>query len=135
MGNHSKMEPHNIYSHKMAINTHYIQERTIVLYSQSKEKIKKKIEKTNFEKKSKCHISNFFEVPLSKFSISLGRVCLAPRPQVDTPINLHLTIKKKRRRKIKKKKIQKNNFEKKIQKNLSRTPKKKKSKKILSATF
>ena len=57
---HSKMELYNIYSHKMAINTHYIQERTIVLYSQSKEKIKKKIEKTNFEKKSKCHISYFF---------------------------------------------------------------------------
>jgi len=46
------MELHNIYSHKMAINTHYIQERTIVLYSQSKEKLKKKIEKKNFEKKS-----------------------------------------------------------------------------------
>jgi len=49
---HSKMELYNIYSHKMAINTHYIQERTTVLYSQSKEKLKKKIEKKNFEKKS-----------------------------------------------------------------------------------
>ena len=37
----SKMERHNIYSHKMAINTHYIQERTIVSYSQSKQKSKK----------------------------------------------------------------------------------------------
>ena len=46
------MELYNIYSHKMAINTHYIQERTTVLYSQSKEKLKKKIEKKNFEKKS-----------------------------------------------------------------------------------
>ena len=36
------MELYNIYSHKMAINTHYIQERTTVLYSQSKEKLKKK---------------------------------------------------------------------------------------------
>ena len=54
------MELYNIYSHKMAINTHYIQERTIVLYSHSKEKIKKKIEKKHFEKKSKCHISYFF---------------------------------------------------------------------------
>ena len=45
---HSKMELHNIYSHKMPINTHYIHERTIVLYSHSKEK---KIEKKNFRKK------------------------------------------------------------------------------------
>ena len=54
------MELYNIYSHQMAINTHYIHERTIVLYSHSKEKIKKKIAKKNFEKKSKCHISYFF---------------------------------------------------------------------------
>merc|ERR1712212_331179 len=60
---HSKMEPHNIYSHKMAINTHYIQERTIVLYSRSKEKIKKKLKKQISKKNlsatfhifSKCH--------------------------------------------------------------------------------
>ena len=45
---HSKMELHNINSHKMAINTHYIHERTIVLYSHSKEK---KIEKKIFRKK------------------------------------------------------------------------------------
>ena len=58
------MELYNIYSHKMAINTHYIQERTTVLYSQSKEKIKKKKLKKQISKKnlsatfhifSKCH--------------------------------------------------------------------------------
>ena len=48
------------YSHKMAINTHYIHERTIVLYSHSKEKNQKNIEKKSFEKKSKCHILYFF---------------------------------------------------------------------------
>ena len=54
---------YNIYSHKMAINTHYIHERTIVLYSHSKEKIKKKLKKkiskenlsATFHIFSKCH--------------------------------------------------------------------------------
>ena len=57
------MELYNIYSHKMAINTHYIQERTIVLYSQSKQKSKKKLKKKISKKNlsatfhifSKCH--------------------------------------------------------------------------------
>ena len=57
------MELYNIYSHKMAINTHYIHERTIVLYLHSKEKIQKKIEKkiskknlsATFQIFSKCH--------------------------------------------------------------------------------
>ena len=57
------MELYNIYSHKMAINTHYIHERTIVLYSHSKEKIKKKLKKKISKKNlsatfhifSKCH--------------------------------------------------------------------------------
>ena len=48
---HSKMELYNIYSHQMAINTHYIHERTIVLYSHSKEKINKKNWKKKFRKK------------------------------------------------------------------------------------
>ena len=45
------MEPHNLNSHKMAINTHYIHERTIVLYLHSKEKIEKKKLKKKFRKK------------------------------------------------------------------------------------
>ena len=67
---HSKMELYNIYSHQMAINTHYIHERTIVLYSRSKEKIKKKIEKTNFEKKSKSKKKNLSRKKKSKKNLS-----------------------------------------------------------------
>merc|ERR1711873_344440 len=85
-----------------------------------KKKLKKKNQKKNFEKKSeknlsrkkkieknlsatfqilsKCHFLNF---------LSHWGGCLAPRPQVDTPINLHLTIKKTRRRKIEEKKFKK----------------------------
>merc|ERR1712212_1366707 len=97
---------------------------TILNYQENKKKkLKKKSEKNLSRKKkieknlsatfqilSKCHFLNF---------LSHWGGCLAPRPQVDTPINLHLTIKKTRRRKIEEKKIQK---KKNFQKNLSRTP-------------
>merc|ERR1739840_25300 len=84
---------------------------------------KKKIEKnliTTFQILSKCHFLNF---------LSHWGGCLAPRPQVDTPINLHLTIlnyqenKKKKLKKKIKKKIQKKSKskKKKIEKNLSAT--------------
>merc|ERR1712015_481114 len=84
---------------------------------------KKKIEKNlsaTFQILSKCHFLNF---------LSHWGGCLAPRPQVDTPINLHLTIKKTRRRKIEEKKFKKVISKKKFQKNLSQTPKKKIKKK------
>ena len=45
------MELHNIYSHKMAINMHYIHERKIVLTSHSKEKNRKKNSKKKNSKK------------------------------------------------------------------------------------
>ena len=53
------MELYNIYSHKMAINTHYIQERTTFLYSQSKKKLKKKIEEKLVRSESLKFFLNF----------------------------------------------------------------------------
>ena len=73
------MELHNIYSHKMAINTHYIHERTIVLSSHSKEKSEKKnlkikkIEKNlsaTFQIFSKCHFLSHGEGVSGHQSIS-----------------------------------------------------------------
>merc|ERR1712240_283518 len=104
-------------------------------YQENKKKKnrRKKIQKNNFEKKfptkskansekkikknSKCHISNFYKVPLSKFSISRGRVSgshATSRHPYQPTSNYQENKKKKNRRK----KIQKKNF----QKNLSRTP-------------
>ena len=80
---------------------------------------KKKIEKNlsaTFQILSKCHFLNF---------LSHWGGCLAPRPQVDTPINLHLTIKKTRRRKIEEKKIQKKKFPKKSKSNSEKKNQKK----------
>ena len=54
------MELYNIYSHKMAINTHYIQERTTVLYSQSKEKLKKKLKKKIEKRRKKKTLTSIF---------------------------------------------------------------------------
>merc|ERR1712212_1369112 len=65
--------------------------------SRKKKKIEKNLSAT-FQILSKCHFLNF---------LSHWGGCLAPRPQVDTPINLHLTIKKTRRRKIEEKKFKK----------------------------
>ena len=53
------MEPHNIYSHKMAINTHFIHYNCLILTFKRKKSIKK-YEKKNRKKItfhifSKCH--------------------------------------------------------------------------------
>ena len=113
------MELYNIYSHKMAINTHYIQERTIVLYSQSKEKIKKKLKKQISKKNlsatfhifSKCHFLSNGEGVCSQQAIS-------GHPSQPT-LNYRKNMKKKKSEKKLKKKIQKkskSNSEKKNQK-------------------
>ena len=74
---HSKMEPHNLNSHKMAINTHYIHERTIVLYSHSKEKSKKEKLKKKIPKKIQVPHFIFF---LSATFYLMARVCPATKP-------------------------------------------------------
>ena len=101
------------------INLHLTSEKT------RRKKIGKKNLKKKFSKKnlsatfhifSKCHFLNF---------LSHWGGCLAPMPQVDTPINLHLTILNYQENKKKKfkKKNQKKKFRKKSEKNLSRKKK------------
>ena len=108
---HSKMELYNIYSHKMAINTHYIQERTIVLYSQSKQKSKKKIWKTKFRKKN---LSATFHIFSKCHFLSNGEGVCGQQAISGHPLNLHLTIKLTTRRRNRKKKNLKKKFRKKI---------------------
>ena len=93
------MELYNIYSHKMAINTHYIQERTIVLYSQSKQKSKKKLKKKISKKNlsatfhifSKCHF-------LSNGEGVCGQQAISGHPSQPT-LNYRKNMKKKKSKK------------------------------------
>ena len=71
------MELHNIYSHKMAINTHYIHEITIVLTSHSKEKIEKRKLKKKIRKKN---LSATFHIFSSDTFYLMVKVCAATKP-------------------------------------------------------
>ena len=116
------MEPHNIYSHKMAINTHYIHERTIVLYSHSKEKIKK----TKLKKKkiSKKNLSATFYISSKCHFLSNGEGVSGHQA-----VNGHSCQLTSNYRKNKKKKSKKKNSKKKIRKKKIKKKKKKKKKK------
>merc|ERR1712226_281774 len=106
---------------------HYIQERTIVLYSWSKEKIKKKKLKKQISKKnlsatfhifSKCHFLNF----LSHWGgcVWLSHATSRPpyQPTSNYQENKKKKLKKKSKKKISKKKRKKSKSKKKRSKKM-----------------